>query len=216
VFLVAFLMPPYDYRYVFFGYAALVVVVCSVSFEAAKRLLSPRLAWTAPAVLAALWFSTHITTRPAFLHGPAEAARLMAPARPERILYCGRSNGNFIFALRALDRKRETATIRGDKLPRALFAPGAFEKFAHEYGVNYVVLERSSIPRPWDALAYAAPPSFQLVEDLPLTSSDAWLNGRLRVLRFLNPSPTPESTLRLKAAGVELDADLGPEPNSPE
>ncbi|HVX65419.1 MAG TPA: hypothetical protein VHA11_02395, partial [Bryobacteraceae bacterium] len=134
------------------------------------------------------------------------------PVHAQRILYCGRSNGNFIFALRSLDRKRETATIRGDKLPRALFAPGEIEKFAHEYGVNYLVLERSAIPRAWDALAEAAPSSFQFVKDLPLASSDNWLNGRLRVFRFLNPSPTPESTLRLKASGVDLNADLGPEP----
>ncbi|HVX66013.1 MAG TPA: glycosyltransferase family 39 protein, partial [Bryobacteraceae bacterium] len=79
VFAVAFLMPPYDYRYVFFGYAALAVVVCSVAFEAAKRILSARRAWMVPAALAALWFATHITTRPGFLYGPAEAARLMAP-----------------------------------------------------------------------------------------------------------------------------------------
>ncbi len=213
--MVAFLMPPYDYRYVFFAYPALAVLVCQTLAGAARRLVPPRLAWAAPALLAAGWFATHITTRPAFLHGPAETARLVAQSHPERILYCGRSNGNFVFALRALDPELKASTIRGDKLPRAVFQPAALERFAHDYGIDYIVLERSSIPRPWDGLVPGSP-AYRFVDSVPLASSDQWMNGSLQVYRFLNPSSKPESTLRLRALGLTFDAGLPPERDAPE
>ncbi len=208
VFAVAFLMPPYDFRYIFFAYPALAIVVSSVLHRAGLRLLPAKFAWTLPAALAAAWFATHITTSPYFVRGPAETAKLLAPVHAERILYCGRSNGNFIFALRALDPELRSATIRGDKLPRGIFQDGAFEKFAHDYGIQFVVMERSLVQRPWDRLFESAPESFELVRELPLSSSDRLMNGRLRVFRFSNPSPTPLGTLELRALGMKLDAEL--------
>ena len=162
VFAVAFLMPPYDYRYVFFAYPALAILVSSVLLGAGRKLLPERLAWLPPATLAALAFAAHIATPPAFVNGPAAAAKLIAAARPDRVLYCGRSNGNFIFALRALDPDLRTAIIRGDKLPREVFTPAAFGKFAHDYGVQYIVLERSIVPRPWYGLLEPAPAAVRL------------------------------------------------------
>ncbi|HEX8985888.1 MAG TPA: glycosyltransferase family 39 protein [Bryobacteraceae bacterium] len=208
VFAVAFLMPPYDSRYVFFAYPALAIVVSSVLLGAGRKLFPERLAWLAPAALAALGFAAHIATPPAFVKGPAEAAKLIAAAQPDRVLYCGRSNGNFIFALRALDPELRTAIIRGDKLPLNLFAPAAFEKFAHDYGVQYIVLERSIVPRPWYALLEPAPRHSAFLVELPLASSDRMMNGSLQVFRFLDPSRTPESTLQLRALGVAINGEL--------
>ena len=100
--------------------------------------------------------------------------------------------------------------IRGDKLPPEMFTPSRFEKFAHDYGVEYVILEHTIIRRPWDALVKQAPQSFALVKDVPLASSDDKLNGTLRVFRFANPSPNPESTLKLRALGSPIETDLPP------
>lgn len=208
VFVLALVLPPYDLRYVFLGYPALIVVVCSVLYQASKRLISERFAWVPLAALAALSVVAHLGTKPPFVRGPFEAASLLAPARPGRILYCGRSNGNFIFAARSLDPQQKTTIVRGDKLPRAVFAPSAFEQFAHDYGIDFVVLENSIIARPWDPLFQQAPRSFTLVRDVPLASSDAKMNGNLRILRFANPSSTPESTLHLRTLGETVDTEL--------
>ncbi|MGE5645656.1 MAG: ArnT family glycosyltransferase [Acidobacteriota bacterium] len=208
VFLVVFLLPPRDQRYLFFAYPALAVVVCSMLYRAAQAALPREWAWTAPAALAAIWFAAHAAGYPIYLHGPFEAARLIDPADHPRVLFCGRSNGSFIFAVRARDPELRTTIIRGDKFPESAFSPAGIEKFAHDYGVEYVVLERTVLPRAWDALLKQAPRSFTLIKDVPLTSSDALLNGTLRVFRFAHPSPTPAGTLELRTLGPHIEADL--------
>ena len=64
VFVLALLLPPYDLRYVFLGYPALITVVCSVLFHASKRLLPQRFVWTPLAALAALSVIAHLGTKP--------------------------------------------------------------------------------------------------------------------------------------------------------
>jgi 4-amino-4-deoxy-L-arabinose transferase-like glycosyltransferase len=212
VFLVALFMPPYDLRYVFFAYPAMVVAGCSVLFRGARMAFPQRAAWIVPAATAAVWFLAHVAERPVFLHGPFEAASMIAGSQPVRILYCGRSNGSFTFAVRSLDPALRMAVIRGDKLAREIFAPRELQRFAHDYGIGYLVLEHTEIPRAWDHFFYDMPQCFVFVGDLPIESSDHWMNGRLRVFRFRNPSAKPARTLRLQALGVPIDAVLPPEP----
>jgi hypothetical protein len=148
------------------------------------------------------------TVPPVFLRGPSEAAAAVVAGHPERVVYCGRFNGLFIFAMRSLDPGLRVAVIRGDKLPASELTPAEFEKFAHRYGVTHVVVERRAIPKSWDTLYSSPSPSMELLQELPLDSNDPALSGRLRIFRFNNPSPHPESTLTLRTIGGRLDADL--------
>jgi hypothetical protein len=135
---------------------------------------------------------------------------VVAAAGPERVLYCGRTNGTFIFSVRSIAGGRHVAVLRGDKLPAKFFAPDAFEMFAHEYGIQQVVLERNKVERrAWDKLFDSPPPGFELVREITLDSSEENLSGALRVFRFANPSSTPKSAVRIKMmSGAELDTDF--------
>jgi hypothetical protein len=145
-----------------------------------------------------------------FLKGPSDAARTVLAASPGRVLYCGRSNGSFIFSVRSLSDHSRITVIRGDKLPSEIFLPEHFEDFAHEYGIEQIVLERNDAERRrWDDLFSKPSPSMELVSEIPMVSSEPVLNGKLRVYRFTRPSPTPkhEVTLRMMN-GAELKTGL--------
>jgi len=118
------------------------------------------------------------------------------------VLYCGTTNGAFIFSVRSLDPHLRTIIIRGDKLPATMFALETFESFAHRYGINYVVLEHTELsqwegPMPWDELRVMPSASMVLERDVLMTSSETNLNGELRIYRFTNPARNPEDSLRL-------------------
>jgi hypothetical protein len=207
-FLEVWFLPPYDIRYLFFAYPALAVLSAAALLRISSGLLSPGLAWAPPVAAAVIWLILGHSVPSVVLRGPSEAAAAAVAAHPQRVVYCGRFNGLFIFAMRSLDPALRTAVIRGDKLPASDLLPARFEDFAHRYGVTHVVLERRPVSRKWDAL-YASPsPSMELLEELPMESNDPLLSGRLRLFRFKNPSPQPESTLTLKTLGGRLDADL--------
>jgi hypothetical protein len=137
-------------------------------------------------------------TAPAeFLRGPAQAADLLVDGSPQRILYCGSSDGNFVFAARARDPELRTQVISGDKLSAGVFSPAEFEKFAHRFGIEYVVLERSPRPRPYDVMATWNSRALVWDRDIPLVSSRPRWKGVLTIYRFTNPSPNPEETISL-------------------
>jgi hypothetical protein len=129
------------------------------------------------------------------------------------VLYCGLTNGNFIFTVRSLDPQLHTVVIRGDKLPETIFSPEEFEDFAHRYGINYIVLEHAPNPpagwtAPWEQLRTQPTPSMIFEREIPLTSSTTEYNGELRIYRFTNPSPTPESTLKLPIPKIKNDFEV--------
>jgi hypothetical protein len=203
------ILPPHDLRYLFFIYPALVVLGYSLLQELGSRVAGDQKAWVVPAAAAVLWFVAAAHVPHVYLKGPAEAARLVAAAGPERVLYCGRTNGTFIFSVRSFGG-RNTVVLRGDKLPRQFFEPAAFETFAHDYGIQQVVLERNKVERrAWDKLFDSPPAGLQLIREIPLDSSEQNLSGALRVFRFTNPSTTPKSTVKIRMmSGAELDTDL--------
>jgi hypothetical protein len=152
-----------------------------------------------------------------FLYGPSQAASRIVTGTPARILYCGRTDGNFIFSVRSFDPSLNTVVIRGEKLASSRFAPDEFEQFAHRFGINYVVLERTESQQyfwsgrttttAWIQLIHSPAPSMVLEEVLPMRSSIRAFNGELYIYRFTNPSPDPEHLLkiRLNLIGDRID-----------
>jgi 4-amino-4-deoxy-L-arabinose transferase-like glycosyltransferase len=203
----------YDERYLFFVVAP-VAVMAFAQLERAGAFIARRWPRTparqagllAPLVAAVSFAAVNVATPVPSLKGPEAAAAAVMTGAPERVLYCGRTNGSFIFALRSLDPNLETAVVRGDKLPPAVFAPGAFASFARRYGIRYAVLERSVIRRPWDRLFDHPERPMELVREIAQPATDALADGRLRVYRLPLPEATPEPLhLRLERIGEELE-----------
>jgi len=198
-FLILLFIGPYSGRYLFFVVPPLVVIAIDALLRFSRKLLPGRLSWAIPAFAVAAFIVLHLRVPVTFMSGPYEAARatLTGASRPLRILYCGQTDGSFIFAVRSLDPGNRTVVLRGDKLPRSAYSPEAFEQFAHRYGIDYVVIEQTAAPRRWSTLAQAPSPSMALQRIIPLACSQPRWNGELRVYRFTNPSPNPENTLSL-------------------
>jgi hypothetical protein len=183
-------------RYLLFMIPAAVAMGYVVLFRSCAYLLGKERSWWIPAGFAAAWFVAGLFCRPEFLRGPAEAAALTVQGTPTRILYAGEADGNFIFAVRALDAKFQTTVIPAAKLPPNMFESAAFEQFCREYGINWIVLE--DVPRvaAWSSLRTASTASMQLERTIPLESNRHRWRGNLRVYRFASPSEHP-GTLNL-------------------
>ena len=204
--LLVLLLPFVDSRYLFNTYPPAVVL----TYDAFGRLLPTaflrRLAAAAAiCILVPLW-----ATPPNYTHGPKEAAAFVMAAHPARIIYFGgNKGGNFIFAVRELDPSLKTMVLRGDKLPADLFQPAAFDKFAREYGISYLVLESRREARPWDSLTLHPADSMRLAGTIPLSSSEIVDNGWLYIYRFLSPSPHPKNTWQVDSdmvrTGIQIE-----------
>jgi len=192
-FLVLLVIVPLDERYLFFVHPPVIVLGYAGLFRLCAWVLPNARVWYIPGGMAVLSFVLGLNAPVTFLRGPQEAASIVASASPERILYCGGTDGNFIFALRSVQSHTSTAVIRGDKVAGSTFSPGRLEAFAHRYGVNYIVLERSGSAKPWDSIYDAPPPSMVWQREIAMASSDRRWNGSLRIYRFTNPSATPDT-----------------------
>jgi Dolichyl-phosphate-mannose-protein mannosyltransferase len=209
---VLFVLRPIATRYMFFAYPALIVSGYGALMRLASMLPGGRkVALAAAAGLTLLTFF-QFPLRTHYLHGPEVTARILAEAHPSRILYCGGTDGNFILNYHIASPGLETTIITGDKLPVGIFTPARFEEFAHDYGVQYVVLEDASgWHGPWRQLIHDDLPSMVLERKLDLLSSTERWKGSLRIYRFTNPSPHPKSDLamRMLMIGGMMDFQLG-------
>lgn len=204
VFAVLLLVGSHSTRYLFYLYPALIVIGYAGLLRLCVWFLSSKRVWYIPVTVAGLYFILHLNTTAIFMHGPSQAAAHVVTGTPSRVLYCGQTDGSFIFSVRSLDPELHTVVIRGDKLPASTFADETFEGFAHRYGINYIVLEYTKHysgwkyteePSPWNRLLTSTPSSMVLERVMPLDSSTEYYNGNLYVYRFTNPSPNPENTL---------------------
>ena len=193
-------LPAYDYRYLLYVQAPLIVVAYSLLLRLGTLVGAGRRAYALPVVTACAWALVQLRAPATWIKGPTEAVdEIFRAGAPRRVMYCGESNGSFIFAVRCRSKGSGTAVIRGDKLSDSTFTPEAMEQFARRYGVEFIVLERSSrVTWPWHRLRATPAPSMVLEREIDLSSSHATLNGDLRVYRFLNPSPQPEKSLTLR------------------
>jgi 4-amino-4-deoxy-L-arabinose transferase-like glycosyltransferase len=215
--LVLLILGPFSARYLFFALPPMIVLGYASLHAIAIRWPAARL-WGAGAstivLLLALAFGS--TASVAFMRGPDEAARQLASAAPHRILYCGGTDGNFIFSYRAHRSPMDTIILAGDKLPATVFTPAGLEEFARRYGVEYIVLEhapglRPRFKHPWEPLFETPPPSAVPWMDVPLASSDSRWNGLLRIYRFTNPAPATddELTMRMNMIGGSMSFAIG-------
>jgi hypothetical protein len=202
------LLAPHDPRYLFFVLPALAVIGFQELFSLVRRVAGPKTAAWVVCGLAALWCGVNAGTKILYLRGPSEAARAVTTGKPTRILHCGRTCGSFIFAVRSLDEGHQTVVIRGDKLDPKTFGREELETFAHRYGINHIVIERTIEKAPWDDLANSPSASMVLDREIPLSSSEPLSNGTQRIFRFTNPSPEPENTLRLYIEKIASEVEM--------
>lgn len=212
-FVILLLLRPFATRYLFFTYPALIVLGISGLVSIVERLTRRRAWGIAAAAAVVLLALVQFPYRTQYLRGPDEAARLIAGAKPKRVLYCGGTDGNFIFHYRALRPDLGTTVITGDKLSNETFTPEGLEEFAHDYGVQYIALEEIEdlpVKRPWLPLLKTPARSMVAEQDIPITSSGRW-NGMLRIYRFTNPSDNPKDALsmRMFMIGGMMDFKLG-------
>jgi hypothetical protein len=195
-------------RYLFLVLPPLIVIGYATLFRLCRAILPPRWAACTVGGAAVLYFGLHLDTPVTFLRGPSEAARAVVdPASPRRILYCGETDGSFIFAVRSLDPSLKTIVIRGDKLDPSTFEADKFEEFAHHYGIHYVIIERTEtitpamrdgfVRRHWERLRNSPASSMVLEREIALASSQRAWKGDLRIYRFTNPAPNPASAMRM-------------------
>ncbi len=199
------LIGKYDGRYMFFGYPALVLMGVSGLRHLGTLVAGVRWAWLPPTTVAVLALGYYLQLLPPTMSGPAQAAEhVINHYTYLPILYCGKSDGAFIFAIRTLCPQGNV--IRGEKLSDRTFTPTEFEGFAERHGIEYVVLEQSKSPSPWSILL-ETPPAFLVFEKElslrchPYRSCD----GTIRIYRFTHPSRTPapiEQSPTLRGAGV--------------
>jgi hypothetical protein len=215
--LVLLVLGPFSARYLFFVLPPMIVLGYAAFQDIARRWPFARLPILAAGTIVlilALTFGAQ--SRVTFMSGPDEAARQLAALSPHRVLYCGGTDGNFIFSYRAHSQPMQTVILAGDKLPNTIFTPSGLEEFARNYGIEYIVLEhapnlRTRIKHPWESLFDTPPPSAVALADIPLVSSDARWNGLLRIYRFNNPLPAPdeELTMRMNMIGGSMSFAIG-------
>ena len=187
-----------DWRYLNYLFPALFVLGYGVLWQGGISLLGKERSWMLPAGMAAMWFAAGLLYQPEFLHGPAQAAALVQSETPNRILYAGEGDGNFIFSIRSLESKLQTTVIPADKLPPAVFTPAALENFCRFYAIDWVVFEDVASAHSWSELRNRQAPSMRLEHTLPLSSSlPRWRYGRVKIYRFLGPRDEPGGMLHL-------------------
>lgn len=206
VFLVLLPLRGFDTRYLFSLAPALVVAAYTALSSVSN---STRHVVTVALIVFVGW---NLASARWYLFGPAEAAKAIINGQSSRVLYCGTTNGTFIFSARTLDPDLKSVIIRCEKLPQDIFAPGKFDEFAHRYGINYIVLEHTNLTQwgkgmAWDQLRSSPTASMILDREIPMSSSEPDLNGDLRIYRFTNPAREPEDLLRLNMPkiGGQLD-----------
>jgi hypothetical protein len=195
-------------RYLFFLFPPLLAVGYALLLRGGRLLFGEGRGWRVPVLFVAAWFVTAFFITTEYLRGPAEAAAAVVRGVPSRVLYAGDADGNFVFAVRALDPKLQTTVIPGQKLAGDVFTPAAFEDFCRRYAIHWVVLEETAASRRWAGLVNASAPSMQLERILPMDSSRPRWRGKIYVYRFLSPAPVPEAGLELPVQSIGEKIDV--------
>lgn len=207
-FLLLLIIGAYDIRYLFYVYPALAVIVYASLFRLGSR-ISVQRAWMAPAAVAAVCATAGLMVPALFLRGPAEAAEVVMKTKPQRILYCGSTDGNFIFSVRAREPGLRTTVIPGDKLNEKDLSPDTFEQFATQHGIQYIVLEKTGRPQLYDRLHQNPAPFMILERRIPMASSlPRWDGGHLSIYRIAGAPDVIPKSLKLPIPKIGRDVDV--------
>lgn len=193
-------LPPADGRYLLPAFPmAILLAMWSVS-DWASRFHIPAIALRAAtaAVFGVIFAATSLAAPPT-LTGIPEAAQMVASREPDRVLVCADHNGPIVFEFRVHQPSRKTFVLRGHGLPAATFEPAAFGKFLHDYGIEYVLMEDTIKPEPYDGLKADAVDGLQF-ERAFRVDGDRNSTGVIRVYRFLHPSASPAKRFRALSA----------------
>lgn len=183
----------YDERYVFYAIPALTTVGW-IGLNTFLQLLLKRHAATSLAAGTAVLFVVSLMAPTSYLTGPAQVADVVTQQSPRRVLYCGLTDGAFVFAMRSLANEEEPVQIvRGDKIPIDDFQADRFPVFVRDYGIDMIVLERTDTNAPWNTLLDVPLDSMKLLTKMELKCRPytSW-NGDLSVYQM------PTSTGPLK------------------
>lgn len=151
-------IPGNSERYVFYIAPALTFFAAYGVYRFIDRLL-PRALWAAALALSlGLNSWAAVSTPPRFVNGYAKAAALIhALPKNGTILFAGKHDGNFILALRQLDRERQRVVLRGDKtlvqmsvnkyfgVQERVQAGADIDRFLQAHGVRWIVVEQPEL-----------------------------------------------------------------------
>lgn len=188
------LIPAQDLRYTLFAFPPIIVLCAEVLITFCSGLVTRTGMSYVLLVAVLMWIPFNIQGAQ-FLTGLREAAETVMQRGAERILFCGGTNGQFIFEIRRFDPRLRTVVLRGDKLEPEVFNPASFREFALSYGIQYIVLQRSGPAMPWDRLCDGNIPWLVLERQLPLVSSSQDFKGTLLIYRFTERSEHPMNHL---------------------
>ncbi len=199
-------------RYIYFAFPALIVLGMSGLSAICRRLLPAR--WSAPTlvVVAMLLMIPRLKDGACLISGPGEAAAYTVLKKPQRVLYCGTTDGAFVFGVRSAQPTRgDISVVRGDKLQPASFEPIAFDEFTLRYGIEYVVLTEDENSRPWDSLRLSPTSHMNLETVIPVVCrQDHRQDGQLSIYRIDHDFQQSPASLRVPIRRMGNEVNLDP------
>ena len=200
-------VPAYDKRYLWFAYPAIVAVAATALHSVLAQYSDLRKANLAVLAIATVFCVWNLRTEPVRVTGPAAAAALTGTGG--RILYCGTSNGSFIFAMRMLDERRTTHVIRADKVVSPLRELG-LAPFVRKFGISAIVAEANLGSSSCDDLRQHAASLNGKPESVPIRSNFATLDGTLEIYRVPVATPPAKGSLDLpiQSTGQAIRAEF--------
>jgi 4-amino-4-deoxy-L-arabinose transferase-like glycosyltransferase len=193
----------HDERYLFAGFPAFIVILLDMLGRGTAWALNQSAARWAMVIGAVLLFGIHVRDHLTHNSGPLQAAEYVWEQQPNRVLVCGRGEYQFIFTIRCLAGDRPSLIIlRGSKVPPDALQRDTFDGFAHDYGLEYVVIGddwnsyRRRHPQEgsayaWNAIMRQPTEHMELEQKFAMDNTFEFMEGDMLVYRFTNPSPEP-------------------------
>ena len=132
---------------------------------------------------------------PPFLSGPAQAAAYVFENHARRVLYCGLTDGNFMFSLRTLDQNLNDSVVPCYKIPEGERRPDALPNFARRINADYLIVEHANRPQPWDGQLTDSNLSLEKV--IPQDGSQRRYKGNLCIYHVSGNTDPPEYELEV-------------------
>lgn len=201
---------PVTPRYLFYLFPAAITLGYVWLYFGVRRLTDERKARIVVTAFGAIWLVAGLFAPNDYLRGPAEAAKVVVNGQPNRILYAGEADGNFIFAARTLDPSMNTTVIPLGKLPHASNSAEEIEALCRKYGIKWVILEQAPTVHWWLKLKETLPEFAKLERSIPLESSRArWRSGTIDIYRVpTDGKPVEDLQLEVPKLGGSLRIKL--------